>query len=195
MDEIEKSAAKVDFNSIDISGIQDSKAPRRKPQFQLLLDLAMQIEAGRIKEPQRPRKAPAAKQTYSKTQMEQMPSPSKDVKMEVGAFAGKLSTKEEHQPTKPFSLEAEKADELVLPKLSTTDQISELEHMIDGLHENSFDYDHIEKIKKEVYALEKQVIQEIMKGKKKRPTKAEQNLIKLRDQRLNEVMAILGDGK
>jgi murein L,D-transpeptidase YcbB/YkuD len=189
VEEIEKNATKVEFNTIEISGIDDTGAPRHKPQFQLLLDLAIQIEASHQKEAPRPQQQrDTTVQTYTKNQR---PQPTKEINEEISAFAQKLDVKDAKQPIESFNLKQENAPGSLLDSLSVSDQISELERIIEGLHEQSFDYDKIEAIKRDIYDLNKEVISEIMKGTKKKAGKTEQDLIRLRDQRLNEAMALL----
>jgi hypothetical protein len=187
VEEIENSATKVEFNTIEISGIEDTAAQKHKPQFQLLLSLAMQIEGGHQKEQPKTQQEPSA-QAYAKVQR---PQPTKEVKDEISAFANKLDSNDTRQPIGPFEPQQEKGSEIMLQNLSISDQISELERIIDGLKGQSLDYEKKEEIKKEVYSLNKEVIEEIMKGTKKAASKTEQDLIRLRDQRLNEAVALL----
>ncbi len=195
VEEMEKNSAKVDFNAVDISSIQSPKVKKRKPPFRPLLDLAIEIESGRSADSVKRAGRMQPQRITQPKEPEQRPKQNKSTKDEIGAFANKLNkNREQKQQISGFNVK-ESEEDLQLPKLSVSDQISELEQMIDGLKSRTFDYEHIETIKKEVYGLDKYMIREIMKGSKKKLTQMEQNLITLRDQRLNEAMKILGDSK
>lgn len=71
--------------------------------------------------------------------------------------------------------------DLVLPRLSVTDQIGELEKIITGLKEGAFDQDQLDIVEDELYGLAKA----LRKGRAQ-PVVAESNLTALRNQRLRE---------
>ncbi len=74
-----------------------------------------------------------------------------------------------------------RSEDLVLPKLSVTDQIGELEKIITGLKEGAFNSDQVEVVEEELYGLGK----EVRRGHAQ-PVVAESNLLSLRNERLNE---------
>jgi hypothetical protein len=197
VEDVEKNSQKVEFSSIDISTIQDLKVQRQMPQFKMLLALAMSIESSHTKgavRQQQSRPQPTAIPKPVVKQPVQKLSSNQALKTEVGTFADKLS-KNADTPKKinKFSPKAEGKDEPVLEKLSIHDQIAELERMIEGINNGSFDYGQMETIRKEVYELNRYSIQEIMKGGKKKTDKLQQDLIMVREQRLNDVMKLLSD--
>lgn len=202
MESIEKDSSKVDLHNIDIAEISSRQLGRTKPLFKDLLPAAMSIEMSYMKATtsakQAVQGASAAKQQSSiNVQRSAVPEqrllPSQMIKDEIGAFAEKLSHRSEENP-KTIKMMITGKEDLVLPRLSISDQISELEQIIEGLSENVFDKQHMQIIKKEIYGL----TQEIEKERKGREYKAEsssteQSLILLRDQRLSEAKAILRD--
>ncbi|MGC8648735.1 MAG: hypothetical protein ACP5UN_00740 [Candidatus Micrarchaeia archaeon] len=80
--------------------------------------------------------------------------------------------------------------DLVLPSLSISDQILELERIIEGLNEKVFDSEHLEVVAEEVYGLQ-MVIEGEQKAKKAAVSELERSLIALRNQRLSDALAIL----
>ncbi len=83
--------------------------------------------------------------------------------------------------------------DLVLPSVSMSDQISELERIIEGLKENVFDEEHLDIVIQEVYGLS-QYVEKADKDLKKRHielSQLERSLWQIRDQRLKEATAIL----
>ncbi len=86
-----------------------------------------------------------------------------------------------------------KQSELILPNLSATDQISELEKIIEGLKENVFDGEHLAIIKEEIYGL----LDSVNKSKKKINKKEvvltdfDKSVMALRDEHLNDALALL----
>ncbi|MGC8571783.1 MAG: hypothetical protein ACP5RI_02765 [Candidatus Micrarchaeia archaeon] len=83
--------------------------------------------------------------------------------------------------------------DLVLPNLPVSDQISELERIIEGLNEHVFDSEHLEIVAEEVYGLEQyiNIMKKAEKGKKKQLSDLERSLEELRDQRLSDAVALL----
>lgn len=84
--------------------------------------------------------------------------------------------------------------DLVLPSVSMSDQISELERIIEGLKENVFDEEHLDIVIQEIYGLS-QYVEKTDKDLKKKHvelSQLERSLWQIRDQRLKEATAILG---
>ncbi len=122
------------------------------------------------------------------------PSLSESVKGEISNFTSKLTQSSEppHQPINTFKMQIEGEDDLILPKLSASDQISELERIMEGLQQNAFDKEHMAIVKKEAYGLSKAIARERKRGIYGGESSGmEQSLILIRDQRLSEVIAIL----
>lgn len=233
VDEIEKGATKVEFNSIDISTIETAKPELKKRDFRPLLDSAMAIEGGRAKEEPQPKPTPQQikqileskpikqalqmqvgtatsknpavqnttvympEDTAAQVPQQQNSTLSQSVKEEIGVFADKLTQKTEQQPQpiNTFSMKVEGADDIILPRLSTSDQIAEMERMIEGIKENSFSSDQLKVIKKEVTGLNDAIAREKAGGYGKESSGIEQQLVQLRDRRLTEVMTIVSDIK
>jgi len=86
--------------------------------------------------------------------------------------------------------------DLVLPKLSIADQISELERIIEGLKEQVFDDTHKEIVLQEVYGLNAYIDRSSKDLKKRRMTlnQTEQSLWMLRQQRLDEAISLINAG-
>jgi hypothetical protein len=227
---IEKEAVKVEFNFIDISAIEAMKFESKRPPFKPLLDLAMNMEAGKVlkEEPQKPqpiqqikqivqmqvggRAAPSApvptstsiqntiyipEQTSPQSlqqpaQEVQKPTPVQNVKEEMSAFAKKLpSASAPSQPINTFQMKVDSSDDIILPKLSIQDQISELERMIEGIKEHVFNADQLNVIKKEVNGLSAQIMQERKGGAPKDTSDIQAQLVLVRDQRIGTVISAL----
>ena len=94
-------------------------------------------------------------------------------------------------------MSAKKVDveQMVLPSLSMSDQIAELERIIEGIKENIFDADHFEIVMEEVYALVKTVDDRKKRMKKDgaRVSALEQSLWLLRDKRLEEAIGAISN--
>ena len=82
--------------------------------------------------------------------------------------------------------------DLVLPSLSLSDQIAELERIIEGVKENVFDVEHLDIVKQEVYGLSA-VDERAQKERKKSsaPGSIEDSLLAVRMQRLQDAMTLL----
>lgn len=205
VDEIEKDSLKVESNTIDIFVLSSTQQEHSKSSFSVLLDSAMKIESSigiTSKETSKPEQHIARQyspiQSLSKVQQSGTmvlhnigrPSPAEGVKSEIGEFANSLQV--ESPAVESFKLNPEKDKQLVLVKLSVPDQITELEKIIEGLREQVFDKDHIEIIKKEAYGLNDEATKQ-RKAADKAHQSMEQRLLSVRDQRLNDVLAMLRD--
>ena len=86
--------------------------------------------------------------------------------------------------------------DLVLPKLSIADQISELERIIEGLKEQVFDENHKEVVLQEIYGLSAYIERSSKDLRKRKITlnQTEQSLWALRQQRLDEAMGLINTG-
>ncbi|MEM3227869.1 MAG: hypothetical protein QXK65_02905 [Candidatus Micrarchaeaceae archaeon] len=111
----------------------------------------------------------------------------KELKEKFGGIAPKL--KELKRPRA-------KSSDLVLPTLSLTDQISELERIIEGVKSNIFDKEHMEIVKLEVFGLDSIVEKAARERKKQAKQQAEkseleESLVSVRNQRLADAVALL----
>ena len=206
VEEIEGSTVKSEFTSIDITPIQSLKSRKRRPPFQPLLDMAMDLESGhfrvgapRVQAKQQPTAAvhqeahAKERQVMDSAMSQQRDLQSSIAKEEVSMFADRLDQKtEQPQPVAGFDVSATGKGDTMLTRLSIPDQISELEKIIDGLADRVFNAEQLETIKKEVNALKRQSSQEARQKVKKNTKKIEQELARLRDQQLNEAIKILG---
>ncbi len=85
---------------------------------------------------------------------------------------------------------------LVLPNLQLSDQITEIERIIDGLKQGAFDKEHVQVVIEEVYGL-KQAVDDQKKdrrGHAKAMTSAEQALWNMRDKRIANAIILLQKG-
>lgn len=215
VDEIEGNSRTIEFNAIDISDVSSSQMRYQRLSFGQLMKLAMQLEAinaEAIEEKRASKKAErekqiiqpiieaqpvqAAQQIISTAALKgiiKRARQEEQVSGEIGKFAEKLAVEpvEEPKPKATFRAKTANPNELVLPKLSIYDQVSELERIIEGLGENAFDKEHIEIIKKEVYGLNDELNRQ--KRDTKRLSSMELSIIELRNSRLSYVMAMLRD--
>ncbi len=84
--------------------------------------------------------------------------------------------------------------DLVLPSLSLSDQIAELERIVEGVKENIFDEEHLEIVKQEVYGLNavaEKAERDRKRSKVQVASSVEDSLIAIRQQRLHDAMNLL----
>lgn len=192
--EIEGSSTKAEFTTIDVSEIQGTSAKKQKPPFGPLLDLAMRVESGHIK-------SGAALQHKASAQATAPPDANQaaqkaTARSELVEFTEKLiQPVGKPQQTANFSSGINMTDDVALDKLSVQDQISKLERITYGLKSSMFDKKHLKSIRNDVNTLNKQVIKERKRTARSNPTAVEQEFIKLRDHKLDEVMSMLSGAK
>jgi hypothetical protein len=220
---VESAATNVEFNSIDISAIENKKPEMKKPNFKPMLDLAVAMEAGYVNEAQQrpyvaqqPQQGPQ-EQVKQVVQMQvgtqttqntvyvpqqvqapqQKPTPAQSVKDEVGNFADNLtkSAQVAAQSINTFSMKVKGEDDLILPKLTVSDQITELERMIEGIKSSSFSPDQIKIIKSELNGLNEELAQQKSQQGATAPVGIDQQLLLLRNTRLSEVMMLVSGAK
>lgn len=203
VDDVERNATPVERNLIDLTLISSSQTEYQKPGFAQLLELAMKIEshtqkvesksesARTLLQLQSVSRAPQRTQTLMVQQPER-PHPAETVKKEISAFADRLET-EQPLTTTSSNLKVDD-DELVLPKLSVSDQISELERIVEGINQHVFDKQHLQIIKNEAYGLNRIVVN-MEKGNDylSKLSEVDRSLASLRDQLLLEVIISLRD--
>ncbi|MGC8652114.1 MAG: hypothetical protein ACP5UH_02595 [Candidatus Micrarchaeia archaeon] len=113
----------------------------------------------------------------------------KKAKLELGAVIKKLGSAAK---IPAFRTRQVNISELVLPNLALTDQIAELERIIEGLKENVFDKEHMAIVQEELYGLNQVVNSSKRQGKQVPKSELEGSLFELRDQRLAEALVLLG---
>jgi len=108
----------------------------------------------------------------------------KEIKEIVSRIPGVMST---------MSFRRINVKDLVLPTLSISDQVSELERIIDGLRASMFDREHLAIVVQEVYGLRQEANRAARELKKSRiePNPTNQMLLSMREQRLNDAIALL----
>ena len=219
VEEIEKESPKVDVILVDLSTLVEKTEARKAPQYRELIEFIDKIEGkqkfvmGEEKEAKIRATAtvPEVQPTVMQQQQEKVAvekpvekivpqitpiaTPAakmvqkESVKNEIGAFASTLTS---IVPKFKFRLRRINTKELVLPNLSIADQIAELERIIEGLKENSFDQEHLDIIIEEVNGTE-QAVQEMkneMRKRKKVLASLDQALWNLRDERIKEALAL-----
>ncbi|MGI0100224.1 MAG: hypothetical protein ACREBH_00660 [Candidatus Micrarchaeaceae archaeon] len=204
VEDVERTAAKVEFNTIDISSIKPEAQERPKPQFSEMLNTAIHMEEwhmGAEPVPQRQKQiARAAVQhgalAQATVQVERTNTPEQDVKEEVGSFASNLKVPEEALAAQEnaFKVKVRGENDLVLPTLSPGDQISEIERVIEGLQEHVFNEEQLDIVRKELYGLRAAISKE-GSGMAPNTSAIEESLLQLRDRRLVEAITLLGESK
>ncbi|MGC8478739.1 MAG: hypothetical protein ACP5NE_02330 [Candidatus Micrarchaeia archaeon] len=167
--------------------------------YSKLLELIESTETGRQKQKEEPKEHKEVQEHIVVSGLEQAkysnPSPiareEEEVKKDLAEIKDKISgiVPKVKEIKKPRA----KSSDLVLPTLSLTDQIAELERVIEGIKEGIFDEEHLEIVKLEVFGLHD--IVEKAERKKKRAeangSEIEGSLVEVRNQRLEEAIALL----
>ena len=174
-----------------ISAVENTKhiEPKRRAQGQPHLAMAGVQQAATSQfvpsmpttpqAPQAPQTSPVPQQQFEQPQIKTK------VEEEAKQFAARMPLQKVTVNVKRLNMK-----ELVLPSLSMADQISELERIIEGIHESVFDQDHITIVVEEVYGLQQSIEKQEKDLKKKHIelSPLEQSLLALREQRINEAM-------
>ena len=121
---------------------------------------------------------------------EKIEEPKQAARKELSKFADNLNLKED-QKINTSDVKPEPEEDLVLPSLSVSDQIAELERIIEGIKEHVFDREHMEIIKKEVYGLSHRVSK--MKASSTEVSSMQEPLTILRDMRIEAVKTLLSE--
>ncbi len=195
--DVQQGASRQEVEYIDVSQIYVTpEFADTQVSYNELMDTISDIEGGRhvVKQPP-PQPQRQVVQPTPPPPAEQAPAPEKKekAKTELLGIVKRLAAKK--SPIGEISRKKIDIGELVLPSLSTADQISELEKIIEGLRENVFDQEHLEVVANEVYGL-KQVTAASHRGKPRRggeQAELDQSLMELRDQRLDDAIALLNN--
>ncbi|MCL4372229.1 hypothetical protein M1373_02835 [Candidatus Marsarchaeota archaeon] len=194
IDSIENDAQKYPQATIDLTSLFNT-APQEehKHTYIDLLNLIDSIETGR--EGQRVRVQKTAPIEPSEL-ISSGPSISKVTNQAPQPQQGKFEVPQP-QPQKKLKIKIKyNENDLVLPKLSIADQISELERIIEGLKEHVFDEGHMEVVMQEVYGLSAHIDKSSKDLRKRRITlnETEQSMWNMRNQRLQEAMNLIAAG-
>ncbi len=215
VEEIEKSAVKSTVSFVDLSKVETGD--HGAISYEELLSKIASVYGGKIREERVQREAPKpshivtaglAQAAYSQPQVyrqaqpqpqgetnqqEQLPSSAikrekKGAKSDLESIVKKLGSVARAPSMKVRRVNV---SELVLPNLTLADQISELERIIEGLRENVFDSEHLEIVKEELCGLSQVVNASNKQGRPAPKSELEESLFELRDQHLNEALALL----
>ncbi|MDE1868467.1 MAG: hypothetical protein KGH60_00665 [Candidatus Micrarchaeota archaeon] len=208
VEQIEGSSAKQELNFVDMSSIMEAqphgagvkyadligiisrmevvqKAQREEQlRERQRLEIAAQRQTAQIEAPQQPRE-PA----YERYEA-QMAKGVESVKGELGSLATRLGTMK--PKISELRIKRINTKDLVLPSLSMSDQISELERIIEGLRQGVFDSEHLDVVRQEVFGLD-QVIKDQERAAKGPVYKdqMEQSLASVRAQRIEDAESLL----
>lgn len=105
---------------------------------------------------------------------------------ELNKVARKFGARQPSMKKKKIKTEA-----LVLPNLSLTDQIAELERIIEGLNEMVFDQEHLAVITEEIRGLRQTAVDEAKAKRRDKLNSLEQSLWDLRNQRLTDAILLI----
>ncbi len=188
----------LDIDKALSNGIYQQEVPNGYSQ---LLQLIESSETGRQKQKEEPKAQKEVQAHLIVAGLEQTkysnPSPiakeEEEVKKDFVEIKERLSTIV--PKVKEIKRPKAKSSDLVLPTLSLTDQISELERVIEGVKENIFDKEHLEIVKLEVFGLH-DIVEKAERERKKKKAQAEagtieESLVAVRNQRLDDAIALL----
>ena len=221
---IEKSSARLEFVSIDISQITASHVHKEEHTFNDVLNTALSIEAAHTNEElqkqiqKQQKQAPVQQHAQELIQkyidsthkpatetdqlaaaekvMEQKPNIVQNVKNEVEELANALDKGTKPEATEQINtFKANKRDweGLVLPNLSVGDQVAELERIVEGLNEHVFNEDQLAMVRRELEGLKSSI--EVESDKNRGALEIERTFVKLRDQRLEEALGLIGESE
>lgn len=209
----ENSAHKIDVSFIDLSDPAfEAASSQQSPSYEDLVAVIEEIETGKhvVHQPATQQKAAPQPQRQPQPQQAQAPPqappqaappttpPAEAQRAEAGRELGTVAQRLASAMPRIKEMRRRRINvkDLVLPNLSTADQISELERIIEGLRENVFDGEHLEIVAQEVFGLDQVVAGE--KKSKKKPvaiSELDMSLQAVRDQRLAQAVSILnGNG-
>ena len=188
--EVEAASQKPQQSSIDASKLFDMQGNQSPHTYLDLLSRIDAIESGRGGQRIRSQKTMPKESQLIASGVEQASKASA-----VPTAAQQSYEVPESKPQPKIKVKFNEKD-LVLPKLSIADQISELERIIEGLKEQVFDENHREVVLQEVYGLSAYIERSSKDLRKRKITlnQTEQSLWALRQQRLDEAMSLINAG-
>ena len=187
---IEASSQKPQQSSIDLSRLFDSNENPNSHTYLDLISRIDSIESSRGGQRIRSQKTMPKESQLIASGVEQSSRASAVPAAEKQSFEVP-----ESNPQPKIKVKFNEKD-LVLPKLSIADQISELERIIEGLKEQVFDESHKEVVMQEIYGLSAYIERSSKDLRKRKMTlnQTEQSLWSLRQQRLDEAMSLINAG-
>ena len=187
---IEASSQKPQQSSIDLSRLFDSNENPNSHTYLDLISRIDSIESSRGGQRIRSQKTMPKESQLIASGVEQSSRASAVPAAEKQSFEVP-----ESKPQPKIKVKFNEKD-LVLPKLSIADQISELERIIEGLKEQVFDESHKEVVMQEIYGLSAYIERSSKDLRKRKMTlnQTEQSLWSLRQQRLDEAMSLINAG-
>ena len=207
--EIEKSAPRPEASYVSISSSFHVE-PQSKPKtYAELLKMVDEIESRRsVKDSFKEKEVPVTPVAVSARQQPSTvaPQPQQTVSsISPVGYAGlddAMKAPEESAEEKkrgfwkPKSKARIDTSNLVLPGLQLAEQVTELEHIIQGLKQAAFDKEHFQIVVDEVYGLKQTVDDQKIVQKKAGSGAIGQNqqLLRLRDKRIAEAMVLLQKG-
>jgi hypothetical protein len=189
--QIEQSSQKPQQSTINISSLFTEEGDSNIPTYLDLLSRIDTIESGREGQRIRSQKTMPKESQLIASGVEQVSKASAMPTAQLQSFEVPESKKQQPRAKVKFN-----EKDLVLPKLSISDQISELERIIEGLKEQVFDDNHKDIVLQEVYGLSAYIERNSKELRKRRITlnQTEQSLWSLRQQRLDEAMSLINAG-
>ncbi len=215
--EIESTAKRQEASTVDISGSFDAPFTKSTTSYKALINVIIEIEKkGGFFQRQRPTAKPlppvAMAQVVVQAQQAQQPVELPPIQLQAAElqqepvqqesqkiYAGReLSELAKSLPLHiprfgEHKLKKQNSADLVLPNLSLSDQVAELERILEGLTTGALGGDDLDTVRSEVYGLAMQVNNEKkgLKGKNKQLGSDEYSLWTLRDQRIEEVISAM----
>jgi hypothetical protein len=189
--QVEQSSQKPQQSAIDISKLFAEGESNNSPTYLDLLGRIDSIESSRDGQRIRSQKTMPKESQLISSGVSQSSRASVMPLAEQQSFEVPESKKQQQKTKVKFN-----EKDLVLPKLSIADQISELERIIEGLKEQVFDDSHKEVVLQEVYGLSAHIDKNSKDLRKRRITlnQTEQSLWALRQQRIDEAMSLINAG-
>lgn len=207
IEELEASSQKAESGNVDISRSFLAGGSDNRADYKAVIDVVEEIEkkGGVFQKQRQAREEPAQKGR----QAEQVPLTTPAIEEQVAVSPESLASynaevraqKELEELTKSLPVkmplfEAQKIrkvdPDLVLPNLSLSDQVAELERIIDGLRSNIFVGDEREIVEEELYGLLETVQKEKKTMKKKKSVSEDEiQLLGVRDKRLTDAITLL----
>lgn len=217
IEEIEGTAKRREESTVDISGSFDAAFSKSATTYKALLNVIIETEKkGGFFQRQRPAAKPqppeAAEQAVVQPRQPQQPVELPPIQSQAAelqqqpvqqesqkVYAGReLSELAKSLPLHiprfgEHKLKKQDPADLVLPNLSISDQVAELERILEGLKAGALGGDDLDTVRSEVYGLAMQVNNEKkeLKGKNKQLGSEEYSLWTLRDQRIEEVISAM----
>lgn len=188
-----------ELTSIDIGAALNAGLGGKRESYSEIIRSMGELEPSRRQKEERPREPKehiimsGIEQSRYSSAIPSAPSrmaKEEEAKNELSAIKERLG---EIKPAiRELRLKRVNTKDLILPSLSLSDQIAELERIIEGVKENIFDEEHLAIVKQEVYGLDSIIERsERTRGRGQQPSAIEDSLLSVRRQRLQEAMNLL----